>query len=191
MKSSLWRDIQHSDVATVLHASEHIGHTAISPVAEGLHPPHRRALRVEVIPLRGVTHKTGAFPRSKCLTDSVRRWLRTGLSFFSMSHRVRCTASTGRARRPRRGFSELVAPGNDGLRARSIRRNQGFLRDRPNGRSESDHGAAPPDAGRQRSNCPLERRFIAAGEVAQAWHARDLPRFPSRDDDHSCRRDPC
>ena len=42
---------------------------------------------------------------------------------------------------------ELVASGDDGQRTRSLRRHQGFLRDRPNGRSESDHGADSRDAG--------------------------------------------
>jgi hypothetical protein len=42
-----------------------------------------------------------------------------------------------------------------------------------------------------KSNCPLQRRFIAAGQVAQARHAQDLPRLPPRHDDHQCRRDQC
>ena len=43
--------------------------------------------------------------------------------------------------------TELVASGDDGQRTRSLRRHQGFLRDRPNRRSESDLGTDPRTAG--------------------------------------------
>ena len=97
---------EHLDLRNAIHIGHSTGGGEVARYVAKYGEPQGRVAKAVLIaavpPLMVKTEKTPAALRSRCSTDSARRWLRTARSSFSMSLRVRSTASTDPARRPRR-----------------------------------------------------------------------------------------
>ncbi len=89
---------EHLDLRNAVHIGHSTGGGEVARYVAKYGAPQGRVAQA------GLTRTLAAF-RSKCSTDSARRLPRTGRSSFSMSLRVRFTASTDPARRVRRESS--------------------------------------------------------------------------------------
>jgi non-heme chloroperoxidase len=103
--------VGHLDLRNAIHIGHSTGGGEVARYVAKYGEPQGRVARAVLMaavpPLMVKTGRTPAALRSKSSTASARRWLRTGRSSFSMSLRVRFTASTGPPRRSRRESSRI------------------------------------------------------------------------------------
>jgi len=163
--------VEHLNLKNAIHIGHSTGGGEVVRYVAKYGEPHGRVakavLLASVPPLMVKTEKNPAARQSKCSTASAKRWLRTGRSFSLICRLVRFTALTDRRAGVAGNHSELVASGNDRQRTRPLRRHQGFFRDRPNGRSKSDHRADIRHARRRRPGRAVRERLIAPGQAAK------------------------
>ena len=147
--------VEHLDLKNAVHIGHSTGGGEVARYVAKYGEPQGRVAKAVLIasvpPLMLKTEKNPERHSDRSVRrTSARRWLQNRAQFFldvayGSVLRFQQTRREGLAG----SDPELVASGDDGQRARSLRRHQGFLRDRPDGRSESDHGADPRDAGRR------------------------------------------
>ena len=103
--------VEHLDLRKAIHIGHSTGGGEVARYVVKYGEPQGRVAKAVLIaavpPLMVKTEKNPAALRSKCSTAFARRWLRTVRSSFSMSLRVRSTASIDPARRPRRESSRI------------------------------------------------------------------------------------